>query len=189
VYNYSYGTYPTVDLLTSSGLILMNFGIPAGPQGIQGNTGAKGDTGDASGAQASTVGLGIMSAFGFGATALSLGLLQSEIQALAATITGLSNSLATLQLRVSAVIDTVNELQKKTKYLDCDRSGLGLAYLNSSINIGSNCVVGSNYNSQFLVNGKGKITSDVQIDGNLIVKGNISYGGSNSSNAQPFIQF
>jgi predicted acyltransferase (DUF342 family) len=83
----------------------------------------------------------------------------------------------------------VNDLTQKTKYLDADRSGIGLSYLDSSINIASNCVVGSKYTSQLLVNGKVKATSDVQIDGNLIVGGNITYNKNITIMAPPMIQF
>jgi hypothetical protein len=130
-----------------------------------------------------------MSAFGFGATALSLGLLQSEIQTLAGNVIALSNSLATLQLRVNHVIDMVNDLKYKTAYLDCDRSNIGLAYLGSSLNIASNCVVGNASTSQLYVNGSTLVSNNVQIGGNLQVNGNISYFGSNSNTSAPMIQF
>jgi hypothetical protein len=130
-----------------------------------------------------------MSAFGFGATALSLGLLQNEIQILAGNVIALSNSLATLQLRVSSLIDMVNDLKHKTLYLDCDRSNIGLAYLGSSLNIASNCVVGNASTSQLYVNGSTLVSNNVQIGGNLQVNGNISYFGSNSNNSAPMIQF
>jgi hypothetical protein len=195
VYNYSYGTSPTVDLLTSSGNIYFNFGIPAGQIGATGPQGPQGSSADASSAKASTGLLGIMSGVGFAATGLSLGILQSEIAGLITQVSQLQTTVLTMQSTINYLSRYVQDLQEKCKYLDADRQNnpnYKVSTIGSQLRIGSHCNIGyleDTGTAEITINGTLETYNNVKIRGNLEVWGSINYSNAPSTTDNPLIQF
>jgi hypothetical protein len=204
VYSYSYGISPTVDILTISGLILMNFGIPTGQTGATGATGStgatgpqgdkgnKGNDGDSTFATLQATAVGFSAASAYSAISLSLIELQAQITSLNATVIALSNSLNTLQAKVGWIVDDVNEEKKKTKYLDANRGdGTDVSAINSQLVVKSHVLMGNNKkaDTQVIIDGTLQTNSSVLIKGNLYVYGSINYSNAASTTVQPLIQW
>jgi hypothetical protein len=104
----------------------------------------------------------------------------------------MSNALNTLQLKVGHIVDEMNELTRKTKYLDANRgNGTKVSAINSQLTIESHCLMGTNKkaDTQVIIDGTLMTNSSVLIKGNLTVWGSITYSNAASTTTSPLIQW